>query len=81
MEPALALGYLTGLRFLAPYPLDLPSLLATGAVVNTCDAVMCRLVARNNGYPPRLWTALGFVFGIWAVAVCILLPKRAGSGR
>ncbi|MBI3768178.1 MAG: hypothetical protein HY271_06725 [Deltaproteobacteria bacterium] len=81
MELALALGYLTGLRFLAPYPLDLPSVLATGAVVNTCDAIMCRLVARNNGYPPRLWTALGLVFGIWAVAVCILLPKRAESGR
>ncbi len=81
MELALALGYLTGLRFLAPYPLDLPSVVATGAVVNVCDAVMCRLVARNNGYPPRLWTALGLVFGLWAVAVCILLPKRAARHR
>lgn len=76
MELELALGYLTGLRWLAPHPLDLPSLVATGFVVNTCDAIMCRLFARNNGYPPRLWTALGFVFGIWALAVCILLPKR-----
>ena len=75
----LALGYLTGLRFLAPYLLDLPGMLATGAVVNICDAVMCRLVARNNGYPPRLWTALGLVFGIWAVTVCIVLPKRHAS--
>ena len=71
------LGFLTGLRYLAPYPLELPVLLATGVVVNTCDAMMCRLVARNNGYPVRLWTALGFVFGIWAVAVFLLLPKRA----
>ena len=46
-------------------------------VVNTCDAVMCRLFARNNGYPPRLWTALGFVFGVWAVALLLLFPKRA----
>jgi hypothetical protein len=81
MQLQLALGYLTGLRFLAPYPLDLPTMIATGAVVNICDAVMCRLVARNNGYPPRLWTALGLVFGIWAVAVCILLPKRRPSVR
>ncbi len=73
----LALGYLTGLRFLAPHPLDLPTLIATGLVVNTCDAVMCRLFARNNGYPPRLWTALGFVFGVWAVALLLLFPKRA----
>jgi len=72
----LLLGYLTGLRFLAPYPLSLPALIATGLLVNTCDAVMCRLFARNNGYPPRLWTALGFVFGVWAVAVLLLFPKR-----
>jgi hypothetical protein len=81
MQLELALGYLTGLRFLAPYPLDLPGMLATGAVVNICDAVMCRVIARNNGYPARLWTALGLVFGIWAVAVCIVLPKRHASRR
>lgn len=72
----LVLGYLTGLHFLSPYPLSLPSLLATGFVVNTCDAIMCRLFARNNGYPPALWTALGFTFGIWAVSILILLPTR-----
>lgn len=76
MDVELALGYLTGLRFLAPHPLDLPGVIATGAVVNTCDAIMCRLFARNNGYPVRLWTVLGFVFGLWAVVVCVLLPKR-----
>lgn len=74
------LGYLTGLRFMAPYPLDLPALVATGLVVNGCDAMMCRLVARNNGYPVRLWTILGFVFGLWALVVFILLPKRDPSG-
>jgi len=74
------LGYLTGLRFLAPYPLDVPTLVATGLVVNTCDATICRLLARNNGYPVRLWTVLGFVFGIWAVALFIVLPKRGAAG-
>jgi hypothetical protein len=74
------LGYLTGLRFLAPYPLDLPELIATALVVNGCDAMMCRLFARNNGYPVRLWTILGFVFGLWAVVVFILLPRREGHG-
>ncbi len=74
------LGYLTGLRFIAPYPLDLPTLLATGLVVNGCDAMMCRLIARNNGYPVRLWTTLGFVFGLWALIVFILLPNRNSTG-
>jgi hypothetical protein len=45
-------------------------------VLHTCDAIMCRLFARNNGYPRNAWTALGFVGGIWAVAVLILLPRR-----
>ena len=75
----LVLGYVTGLRFLAPHYLDLPHLVATGLLVNTCDAFMCRLFARNNGYPTRPWMVLGFVFGIWAVAVLILLPNRTAA--
>lgn len=70
-----ALGYFTGLRILNP-DLDPPTLLRTALVVHACDAVMCRLFAQNNGYPKNLWTLLGFVFGIWAVAILILLPKR-----
>ncbi|MGH7802873.1 MAG: hypothetical protein ACREQJ_00870 [Candidatus Binatia bacterium] len=70
------LGYLSGLRLLEPN-LPLSTLLPTMFVVNTCDAFMCRLFARNNGYPPNLWFAVGFVFGIWAVAALILVPKRA----
>ena len=46
--------------------------LAQHPLLSTCPA----LFARNNGYPIRLWTVLGFVFGLWAVAVCVLLPKR-----
>jgi hypothetical protein len=45
-------------------------------VVHICDSIMCRLFAHNNGYPKNLWTVLGFVFGIWAVAVLIVLPRR-----
>jgi len=37
---------------------------------------MCRLFAHNNGYPKNLWTVLGFVFGVWAVAVLIVLPSK-----
>jgi len=45
-------------------------------VIHVCDAIMCRLFARNNGYPVALWTLLGFVGGVWAVAVLIMLPRR-----
>jgi len=37
---------------------------------------MCRLFARNNGYPKNLWTVIGFIFGVWAVLTLVLLPKR-----
>lgn len=68
------LGYYTGLRWLAD--MDAATLLRTSLLVHACDAGMCRIFARNNGYPRNLWTLLGFVFGIWAVAVLIVLPKN-----
>jgi hypothetical protein len=70
-----ALGYLTGLRLLDA-GMDPGTLVRTAVVVHLCDASMCRLFAHNNGYPKNLWTALGFVFGIWALAILIVLPKR-----
>ena len=69
------LGYFTGLRFLAT-DIDPATLVRTVLVVHICDSIMCRLFAHNNGYPKNLWTLLGFVFGIWAIAVLILLPRR-----
>jgi hypothetical protein len=69
------LGYFTGVRLVAPH-IDAATLLRTLLVVHTCDAVMCRLFAYNNGYPKNLWTVFGFVFGVWAVAVLIVLPSK-----
>ncbi len=69
------LGYFTGLRLLTS-DLDPGTLLRTVLVIHICDSVMCRLFAHNNGYPKNLWTVLGFVFGIWAVAVLLILPRR-----
>jgi hypothetical protein len=72
----LTIGYLTGLQLFAPEPLPWGTLLATGLVVNLCDAIVCRIVARNGGRPPRLWFGLGMVFGVWAFAALMLSPKR-----
>jgi hypothetical protein len=77
----ITVGYLTGLHLLAPHHLEFPALLATGLLVNACNAVMCRVIARNNGYSPRLWTGVGMVFGIWAVAFLLLAPTRASESR
>lgn len=70
-----ALGYFTGLRLLSAH-MDPETLVRTVLVVHVCDSIMCRLFAHNNGYPKNLWTVLGFVFGIWAVAVLVVLPRR-----
>jgi hypothetical protein len=72
------LAYWSGLAFVGP-ELGVRELVGTMLVLHVCDAIMCRLFARNNGYPRNLWTALGLVCGIWAVAVLILLPRRAST--
>ncbi len=69
------LGYLTGLRWINP-EIDGLTMLRTALVIHLCDAAMCRLFAHNNGYSKNLWSVLGFVFGIWAVGLLIVLPKR-----
>ena len=78
MTWATALAYLTGLAFVAP-GLEMPTLLGTALALHTCDAIMCRLFARNNGYPKTTWTVLGFIGGLWAVAILLLLPRRTAA--
>ena len=75
MTAAVFLSYWTALRFVAP-DLDFGTLAGTAIVLHVCDAIMCRLFAHNNGYPKNLWTGLGLLAGLWAVAVLILLPRR-----
>ena len=81
MSVTTALSYWSGLAFVAP-PLAPATLAGTALILHICDAVLCRLFARNSGYPPTLWTVIGFVGGVWAVAILILLPRRprAASG-
>jgi hypothetical protein len=69
------IGYWSALAFVAP-PMPLQTLIGTALGLHICDAIMCRLFAHNNGYPKNLWTVVGFIGGIWAVAVLILLPRR-----
>ena len=72
------LGYVTGLRIISP-DITAATLLRTTIIVHITDAILCRLFAHNNGYSKNLWTTLGLIFGIWAVAVLLVLPKRASG--
>jgi hypothetical protein len=69
------LGYFTGLGFLGQ-ELSRATLIGTALFVHLLDGIICRLFAHNNGYPKNLWTLFGCLFGVWAIAVLILLPKR-----
>jgi hypothetical protein len=69
------LGYFTGLRWLSPH-IAPGVLVRTVLLIHLCDSIMCRLFAHNSGYSKKLWTALGFIFGIWAIAVMMVLPPR-----
>ena len=73
-----AVAYLSGLAFVAP-DLPPPALFGTALALHVCDAILCRLFAHNNGYPKNLWTLIGFVAGLWGVAVLIVLPRREGA--
>jgi len=70
------LAFFTGFRWIDPQ-LTGAALVRTVLVVHTCDAVLCRLFAHNNGYSKNLWTVLGFIFGLLAIAALLVLPKRA----
>ena len=77
---ATILAYWSGLAFVRP-ELGIRELVGTTLLLHICDAIMCRLFARNNGYPKNAWTLIGFVGGVWALAVLILLPRaRGGDG-
>lgn len=75
MDVGVILGYLTGLRLLADN-LPFSILLSTAAFIHLIDGIMCRLIARNNGYAKNLWAVLGFIFGVWALLFLFLVPRR-----
>jgi len=74
MSFATALAYWSGLAFVAP---DLPpgTVLGTALVLHICDAILCRIFAGNAGRWRNGWTVIGFVGGLSAVAILLLLPR------
>lgn len=77
MMPETVVAYLSLLAFVAP-GLDRPTLFGTTVALHICHAILCRIFAANAGYSRNAWTILGLIGGVWAVAVLILLPPRAG---
>lgn len=69
-------GYLSGLLLIKP-DMDGFTLLRTGLLVHLLDAILCLVVASQNGRAKFPWTLAGLILGIWALAAIFLLPARA----
>ena len=70
------LSFMTGFHWINP-ELAGATLLRTVLVVHITDAIMCRLFAHNNGHSKNLWTLIGLIFGLWAIAVLLVIPKKS----
>lgn len=79
MSWSTVLGYASGVWLLVPQ-LSEESLLPTVLLIHTLDAVLSRLFARNNGYRENLWTAIGFVGGLWVVLYLLAHTQRRQRG-
>lgn len=75
MTVATALAYWTGLAFVAP-GLPPSAVVGTALVLLICDAVLCRIFAGNAGRSRNAWTLIGFVGGLAAVTLLLVLPRR-----
>jgi hypothetical protein len=74
MDPYSIVGYLSGLTLIKP-DLEAESFIRTGFLIHALDAVVCRVVATQNGRHKEIWTVMGLVFGIWALGALFLLPN------
>lgn len=72
------LGLWTGLALLAP-EMAPATLRRTALLVHVCDAVVCGILARKAGRPRGAWTVAGFLGGVWALALLLLLPARPAA--
>ncbi|GIW45525.1 MAG: hypothetical protein KatS3mg077_2807 [Candidatus Binatia bacterium] len=68
-------GYVTGVKLVLPH-LEGDHFWPTVLVIQLLDAILCAIFARNNGYRKTRWFVIGFVTGLWAVALLLLLTRR-----
>jgi hypothetical protein len=78
VDPYTVLAYLSGLYWLRA-DLDSSTLVRTVILAHALDGLLCRIIAAQNGRSKQLWTVLGWVLGIWALATLFVLPKKRGT--
>lgn len=56
------------------------NLLATSLAVDASLAPLTAIVAMRRGRPAMLWALAGFLFGLWAFILVLLIGKSKPSG-
>ena len=51
-------------------------IIATSLVVDASLAPLTAVIATRRGWSPALWSVLGFGFGVWALALVLLLRSH-----
>jgi len=75
---ATIISYTSGFALMRPHE-SAANLLATSLAVNASLAPLTAIVANRRGRATRLWAVIGFLFGLWAFIVVLLIGKPKPS--
>jgi len=71
---ATIVAYTSGFALMRPHE-SAANLLATSLAVDASLAPLTAIVANRRGRATRLWAVIGFLFGLWAFIVVLLIGK------
>ena len=75
---ATILAYASGFALMRPHE-SIPGLIATSLAVDASLAPLTAIVASRRGRATKTWAVFGFLFGLWAFIVVLLIGKPAPS--
>jgi hypothetical protein len=75
---ATIISYASGFALMRPHE-SAANLLATSLAVDASLAPLTAIVANRRGRATRLWAIIGFLFGLWAFIVVLLIGKPKPS--
>ena len=75
---ATIIAYASGFALMG-YHESAATLLATSLAVDASLAPLTAIVAMKRGRPLIFWALLGFVFGLWAFILVLIVGKRADA--
>lgn len=72
---AAILGFTSGFALLG-YHETSARLIATSLAVNASLAPLTAIIAARRARSPAFWAIVGFAFGMWALAIVLLISRR-----